>query len=68
MAGFLRKLFGTASPSRSPSASTDRDARLRALATQDILILAGNLGDGIDPKELTQEKLLAEARRAAMDL
>ena len=68
MAGFLRKLFGKTPASQRPSPPADRDAFLRQLGEQDIFIIAAMQGDGIDPKGLNREQLLAEIERAANDL
>src|SRR5256885_1756859 len=64
MAGFLRKLFGKA----SASPTSDRGAFLRQLGAQDIFVIAAMQGDGIDPKGMTKEQLLAEIERSAKDL
>ena len=68
MAGFLRKLFGKSPASQRASPTADRDAFLRQLGEQDIFVIAAMQGDGIDPKGMTKEQLLAEIERAAKDL
>lgn len=68
MAGFLRKLFGKSSASHTASPTADRDAFLRKLDEQDILVIAAMQGDGIDPKGMTREQLLAHIERAVKDL
>jgi len=68
MAGFLRKLFGMASALEPASPTADRGAFLRHLGEQDIFIIASMKGDGIDPKGMTKEQLLAEIKSAAKDL
>jgi hypothetical protein len=68
MAGFLRKLFGKSPAAQPASLAADRDAFLRQLGEQDIFVIAAMQGDGIDPKGMTKEQLLAEIERAAKDL
>lgn len=68
MAGFLRKLFSKAPASQPTSVLTDRDAFLRQLGGQDIFIIGAMQGDGIEPKGMTKEQLLAAIRAAAKDL
>src|SRR5438045_3701411 len=64
----IRKLFGKSIPARTASPAADRDAFLRRLGAQDIFIIAAMQSDGIDPKGMTKEQLLAEIQRAAKDL
>src|SRR5689334_18168014 len=68
MAGFLRKLFGRVPATQPTSRTADRDGFLRRLGEQDILIFAAMQGEGIDPKGMTKEQLLAEIKRGLEDL
>ena len=43
-------------------------ARLEGLAASTIWVFAAMDGDGLDPRSMSQEELLAELRRAAEDL
>ena len=64
----VRNLFGKSTGMPASSPIVDRDALLQRLGEQDIYIIAAMQGDGIDPKGMTKEQLLAEIERAAKDL
>jgi hypothetical protein len=67
MFGAIRKLFSKAGRS-SESQLAPADDFVRNLVESDILIIGGMQSDGIDPKGMTPDQLLAEIRRAAEDM
>ena len=65
---FLSRLISNSSASHTVSPTAIRDALLHQIVEQDIFLIVAMQGDGIAPKEMTKEPLLAEIQHGANDL
>jgi len=64
----LNNLFGRYKTTVASAPAADREAFLRQIGASSIFVIAAMQGDGIDPRGMTKEQLLAEIQRAAKDL